>query len=265
MNSRIIKLIFVGWVVAFICVVTVPIVTAMAPSASVSAVTSSQVWHHRRPSLVGQEVRDLAGEPRIGGWMPFLHSAHIMREVDGEWELTLDAMAARIRVLVPDVKAAGYLMLDAEGALKGHENLHLYITAIKFARQILLEEGVDAKIGYYRMPDHVGTNQAGRFFMLPVFRHADAAFVSLKNTNDYWVAYLKDVRQAAPHHAHVVYMDAYDRNTGQLFPRETIIERVRLAQAILDDPEIVFRQQDARAAQAMVWVAQWLDDEAADG
>ena len=263
MNIPIIKLIFVGWVVAFICVVTVPIVTALAPSASASLADGSQVWHHRPANLVGPEVVALNGQPGIGGRLPFLHELACVKKTDeGVWEVRPDRIEAGIMDIAAEIESAGYLMLDIEGPLDSHENVWLYIEVINRVREVLAELNITAKVGVFRIPDHSVTNAANRFAMTPVLRHTDAIFIMVKGPGQKWDDYLADVVQVAPNHAYVWYMDAADRKNGQPFSEARILDTVRLAHRWLRNDQVVFRQSGPDVARAMELVAEWLGYEA---
>lgn len=229
---------------------------------------TSTVWHHRHPGVVGQEVRDIYDEPGIGGWMPFLKPRAVLRQNDeGEWELQPITMARKIHEFIDPIRSSGFLMLDSEGPLDDHNNTSLYIEALTNARMFLYDLGIyDTKLGIFRIPDHVRDKEERRFDFMPVLRHTDAVFVMIKSSSDKWTKYAEDVRQVAPEHAHVVYMDAETRPprghvgpfTPVPFTRDRIIATVRLAHGWLTNPQIGFRQSGPNVAQAMLWVAEWL-------
>lgn len=229
-------------------------------NASSPIVTSSRVWHHRSPGVVGEEVLALYGEPGFGGWMTFLHSVHVAKRNDeGEWELQLDNMAARIHELAPLIRQSGFLMLDSEGPLYDHENLALYMEAVRNARTLLRNEGLyDIRMGGFRIPDHAKSNTINRLAFVPVLPHTDAVFIMVKNTGERFREYVDDVAQVAPDHSVVVYMDAYSRINGQPFTRERVLDTVRLACLKFDNPQIVFRQEGPHVVQAIRWALDWL-------
>ncbi len=270
MKNRILSLSIVVWSIAVVACVMIP-TASPSPSDQNSAESdrtktpNSQVWHHRPPRLVGPEVTALNFQPGIGGWLPFLHeSAIVKRNKEGVWELQPRRIKAGITRIAADIKRAGFLMLDCEGLLDDRKNASLYIEGLRITRQTLADLGINAKVGYFRIPDHSRINKANRFAMTPVLRHMDAVYIMVKGPRDSWDEYLADVVRVAPNHAHVWYMDAYSRKTGQPYTQKRILDTVRLAHGRLTNPQIVFRQEGRHVAQAMKWVTEWLDHEVAD-
>ena len=270
MENRILNLfIVVGSIAAVACTM----IPAASPSPSDQTSTerdqpktsNSQVWHHQPPGKAGPKVRALNGQPGIGGWLPFLHEGAIVkRNKEGVWELRPDRIKRGITRIAADIKRAGFLMLDCEGMLDDRANASLYIKGLDITRKTLAELGINAKVGYFRIPDHTRPNESNRFAMTSVLRRTDAVYIMVKGPRDSWDEYLADVVRVAPNHAHVWYMDAYSRKTGQPFTQKRILDTVRLAHDRLTNPQIVFRQSGPHVAQAMKWVAQWLDDEVTD-
>ena len=275
MKYRINKLIPFALMIAAVWVMAQTAATSTAQISAVAPITGTQlahvaesdrtqmtsrVWHHRPASLVGAEVLALYGEPGFAGWMPFLHSAFVMRQNDeGEWELRPKRMAARIRLLADDIRRAGFLMLDCEAPLTDYKVVPLFIEALANARATLAKLGLSSTaVGYFRIPDHLNRNAANRFAFTPVLRHTDAVFVMVKSSADYWDNYLADVVQVAPNHRPVWFMDAYSRVDGRPFTQEQILDTVRLAHRHFRNPQIVLRQSDEHVAQASRWVLDWL-------
>ncbi len=221
---------------------------------------TSLVFHHRPPHRVVSEVLALNGQPGFGGWMPFLHGDHIMQEkVAGDgWVLRLDRIDSRIRELADDIMWAGFIMLDTEGPLADHKNLFKYQSALWKAQGTLLDLRIPAKVGFYRIPDQSRRNSINRFAFIPALRDTDAVFIPVKGVDAKWSRYLEDVAQVSPHHAHVVYMDAYSRQDGSEFSQEFILAVVRLAHGWLTNPHFVFRQSGPHVARAIRWTLDWL-------
>lgn len=220
-----------------------------------------RVFHHRPPHRVGSEVLALDGQPGFGGWMPFLHGDHIMKEEvegDGNWLLRMDTIDSRIRFLADDIRRAGFVMLDTEGPLADHTNLVNYQMASSRAKNTLRDLRIRSQVGFYRIPDQSRKNTINRFAFIPVLRDTDAVFIPVKGIDEKWTTYLKDVAQVSPHHEHVVYMDAYSRKDGSEFSQEFILAVMRLAHNRFPDTKFVFRQSGPHVAQVIRWALDWL-------
>ena len=169
---------------------------------------------------------------------------------------------SRIRVLADDIDRTGFLMLDSEGPLTDHENLSKYFMALTAAKETLQDLKIDAKVGFFRIPDHARNNKAHRFSMIPVLPATDAMFIAVKRTNIVWNMYLRDVHQVAPLSTQVCcYMDAVDRRTGEPFTQTHILDVVQLAHGWFTNPHFVFRQSGLHVAQAIRWTLDWLEYE----
>lgn len=221
---------------------------------------NTEVWHIRPPDAVGPEVRALYGRPGFGGYMMFLRGDAIVRQTEeGAWELRPDKIAMKIHENVELIEASGYLMLDAEGPLSDPDTLPLYIEMAKVARNALRKEGLyDIKLGIFRIPDHARSHAENRFDFIPALRHTNAIFIMVKNSADWWDNYLADVVQVAPEHAHIWYLDAFSRRTGQPYSQKRILDTVRLAHRWLRNPQIGLRQEGPDVAQAIEWILAWL-------